>query len=78
MVEDEEGLLVKGMAGRAILAVGGRMRNGARLEDIRDVRGTCYAGRGGFGTRPHIEIPPSPHPACGPPLPPSWLKILHI
>ena len=49
-------LLIYGMAERAILEVAQRMRDGGRLTDIDDVRGTCYVGRGGFETRPYIEI----------------------
>ena len=35
-------LLIYGMAERSILAVAGRMRDGERMGDIRDVRGTAY------------------------------------
>ncbi len=35
-------LLIYGMAESALLAVAGRMRDGERLDEIRDVRGTAY------------------------------------
>jgi uncharacterized radical SAM protein YgiQ len=49
-------LLIYGMAERAILEVGQRMRKGEGLAGIRDVRGTAY-----------VDSPP--HPASGHPLP---------
>jgi uncharacterized radical SAM protein YgiQ len=49
-------LLIYGMAERAILEVAERMRDGERLVDIRDVRGTAYHSSG-FGDAPHVEIP---------------------
>jgi uncharacterized radical SAM protein YgiQ len=39
-------LLIYGMAERAILAVAERMRNGEKLKDICDVRGTAYNSSG--------------------------------
>jgi len=39
-------LLIYGMAERSILAVAGRMRDGERMGDIRDVRGTAYVCSG--------------------------------
>ena len=50
-------MLIYGMAERTILEVAERMRDGERLTEIRDVRGTCYVDRGGFETCPRIEIP---------------------
>ena len=49
-------LLIYGMAERAILAVAERMREGERLVEIRDVRGTAYHSSE-FGDTPHVEIP---------------------
>ena len=49
-------LLIYGMAERAILEVAERMRNGDRIGEIRDVRGTAYHC-GLFGDAPHVEIP---------------------
>lgn len=49
-------LLIYGMAERAILEVAERMRDGERLGEIRDVRGTaCHSS--GIGDAPHVEIP---------------------
>ncbi|HXE98670.1 MAG TPA: YgiQ family radical SAM protein [Dongiaceae bacterium] len=49
-------LLIYGMAERAILAVAERMRDGERLAEIRDERGTAYISSGP-GDVPHVEIP---------------------
>ncbi len=49
-------LLIYGMAERAILTVADRMRDGERLEEIRDVRGTAYICSG-IENGTHIAIP---------------------
>lgn len=49
-------LLIYGMAERAILEVAMRMRDGERMADIRDVRGTAYHSSTP-GDDPHVEIP---------------------
>jgi uncharacterized radical SAM protein YgiQ len=49
-------LLIYGMAERAILDVAVRMRDGERMSDIRDVRGTAY-NTGAPYDAPHVEIP---------------------
>jgi uncharacterized radical SAM protein YgiQ len=49
-------LLIYGMAERAILEVSVRMRNGERLEEIRDVRGTAYISSDADSSA-HVEIP---------------------
>lgn len=49
-------LLIYGMAERAILAVAERMRDGERLGDIRDIRGTAFSCNGS-GTAGHVTIP---------------------
>ena len=49
-------LLIYGMAERAILAVAERMRDGERLAEIRDVRGTAY-GCSGLDSGTHVTIP---------------------
>jgi len=56
LFDAKAGLLIYGMAERAILEVAGRMRNGESLADIRDVRGTAY-NSSGSGDVPHLEIP---------------------
>lgn len=49
-------LLIYGMAERAILEVSERMRDGERLGEIRDVRGTAFHSSG-VGETPHVGIP---------------------
>jgi uncharacterized radical SAM protein YgiQ len=49
-------LLIYGMAERAILEVAERMRDGERMGEIRDVRGTAY-GCSGCDPGSHVTIP---------------------
>ncbi len=49
-------LLIYGMAERAILEVSVRMRNGERLDEIRDVRGTAYVNSAA-DSAVNVEIP---------------------
>lgn len=49
-------LLIYGMGERAILELAGRIRDGERLRDIRDVRGTAY-GCSGLYHDTHVTIP---------------------
>ena len=49
-------LLIYGMAERALLEVAERMRDGERLADIHDVRGTAYHCSG-YGDDLHVTIP---------------------
>ncbi len=49
-------LLIYGMAEQTILEVAERLRDGSRIGEIRDVRGSAYHSTA-FGAAPHIEIP---------------------
>lgn len=49
-------LLIYGMAERALLEVAERMRDGERMTEIRDVRGTAYNSTT-FGDAAHVELP---------------------
>ena len=56
LLDAKADLLIYGMAERAILEVAERMRDGERLEEIRDVQGTTY-NCSELGDAPRVEIP---------------------
>ena len=50
-------LLVYGMGEEPLLELAQRLRKGEQFGEINDIRGTVYIGRGGFETRPCVELP---------------------
>lgn len=56
LLDAKADLLIYGMAERAILEVAQRMRNGERMPDIRDVRGTAFIGSSSVN-QTSVELP---------------------
>ncbi len=50
-------LLVYGMGERPLLELAERLARGEAFHEITDIRGTAFIGKGGFETRPYIELP---------------------
>lgn len=57
LLDSKADLLVYGMGERALLELAERVNKGERFEDITDIRGTVFTRKGGFGTRPYVELP---------------------
>ena len=57
LIDSQADLLVYGMGERAITEIAGLLKNGTCIDDIRDVRGTCYISEHTGIEGKYIELP---------------------